>query len=49
MPNILAIHKTITTIARAKNRFAARFILLVNHKSRIKVSPIKIVPKKARS
>jgi hypothetical protein len=49
MPTILAIHKTIVTIARAKNRFAARFILLVNHKSRVKVRTIKIVPRKARS
>jgi hypothetical protein len=49
MPNIRAIHKTTVTIARAKNLFAALFILLVNPNSRVKVRPIKIVPRKARS
>jgi hypothetical protein len=49
MANILAIHKTITTNARAKNRFAFRLILLVNHNCRAKVSPVNIVPRKTRS
>jgi len=49
MPNTQAIDKTIVARARLRNRFAVWFLLLANHNCRAKVSPIKIVPRKARS
>ena len=41
------ICKTITSKARLKKRFAARLMLLVNHNSSAKVSPVTIAPRKA--
>lgn len=49
MANMRAMYKTTTIKARAKNRLAALFILLVNHKSKANAIPMKIAPKKARS
>ena len=49
MPTIQAIRKTTIARASARKRFAVMLILLVNHNSRLKVSPINIVPRKARS
>ena len=49
MPTIQAIRKTMVNRAKPRNRFAAWLTFGVNHNSRIKVSPINIAPRKARS
>ena len=43
------MRKTMVNRARARKRLAVRLILLANPNCRVKVSPINIVPRKARS